>query len=125
MLAAVDRRGRQRTGTGQRRHWRISTTQVDGWETSAFDDSRWERATPNFTTTFGLNLYNGEPSQARWKGRYGDDTAAIQRGLTELQRARTREAAHAALDAIERAVMAVRAALAREAAAEKPRDGRR
>jgi Arc/MetJ-type ribon-helix-helix transcriptional regulator len=105
--------------------WRISTTPVDGWEAPAFDDSRWETATPNFTTTFGLNLYNGEPSQVRWKGRYGESADAIQRGLTELQRARTREAAHAALDAIERAVMAVRAALAREAAAEKARDGGR
>lgn len=105
--------------------WRISTAQVDGWEAPAFDDSRWEHATPNFTTTFGLNLYNGEPSQVRWKGRYSEGAEAIQRSVNELQRARTREAAHAALDAIERAVMAVRAALAREAAAERSRDPRR
>lgn len=105
--------------------WRVSTTQVDGFEAPAFDDSRWEQATPSFTTTFGLNLYNGEPTQVHWKGRYGDGGSEIQRGLTKLQRARTREAAHAALDAIERAVMALRAALALEAAAEARRDRRR
>ncbi len=92
-------------------NWRASTSEAEHWNEPAFDDSQWELATPNFDTTFGRNLYNGEPTAVHWFNAMTPLAEPIARGLDELRRAGDRDAARKALDAIERAVMEARTKL--------------
>lgn len=107
--------------------WKLTTAAGDaaaGWETVGFDDSGWAAATANFTSVFGKNLYNGEPTQVHFRNRHSKNAEAIAVGLELLRRATSRDAARKALDAIERAVMEMRTQLWREEQAEKARRDR-
>ncbi|MCB9877994.1 MAG: hypothetical protein H6835_10375 [Planctomycetes bacterium] len=108
--------------------WKVTTTATDigdGWDAVAFDDSKWQTATASFNSVFGQNLYNGAPTTVHFRNRHSDSADTIAAGLRQLRRALSREAARAALDAIEKAVMAARTQLWREEQAEKARDSGR
>jgi hypothetical protein len=91
--------------------WRVTASEETGWNTPGHDDSKWEQATANFDTTFGKNLYNGEPTAVRVFNaftRLGDPIALA---LEQLRLATDRAAALKALEAIDRAVVEARGKL--------------
>lgn len=89
-------------------NWRVATAARDGWNQPDFDDRKWEAATPNFTSYFGKNLYNGSPTRIRFENRFAKAADAIEEGLPALRAARDRAAALRAIDALERAIAAAR-----------------
>lgn len=89
-------------------NWRVTTAAAAGWATLEFDDAKWAAATSSYTSTFGLNLYNGHPRRVRFHGRFADAAATIEAALQDLRAARDVDAAAVALDRLERAVMAAR-----------------
>ncbi len=102
--------------------WRVSATPADGWDKPAFDDKAWQPAVANFTSTYGLNLYNGTPRRVRFHSRFAVAADAIVQATAALSGARSREAALEALDAIERAVMEARRRLWAEKDREKEKE---
>ena len=104
-------------------NWRVATDPAAGWTSTDFDDAKWAQATANFTTTFGLNLYNGKPTHVRFHSRFARAAEPIERALEKLRAARSPAEALAALDALERATMAARREFWKESS-RKPDDRR-
>ncbi len=88
--------------------WRVSDEEQEGWQTPAFDDSKWQAAAGKERTPFGGTVYGTAPAEFEWVSGLAAATEAIQQAVESMRRARTDEAALRALDAIERAVMRAR-----------------
>lgn len=100
--------------------WRVAAAAEDGWQAVGFDDTKWAAATANFTSTYGLNLYNGKPIRIAVHNRFAKVADAIEQAVEDLRAARDRAAALRALDAIDRAMVAARAQVWAEMPAESP-----
>ncbi len=100
--------------------WRVAVEEVVGWTETAFDHKAWKAATANFTSTYGLNLYNGKPLRVVFRNAYAEAADEIERALLALRKARDRKAALRALDAVEKAMVAARTKIWAEKEKAKP-----
>ncbi|MBL8752463.1 MAG: hypothetical protein JNK15_04100 [Planctomycetes bacterium] len=99
--------------------WRVTAVAETGWNTPGHDDAKWEQATANFDTTFGKNLYNGEPTGVRVFNALTKLADPIATALEQLRQAPDRAAALKALEAIDRAVVEARGKLWQKRAADQ------
>lgn len=100
--------------------WRVAAAAPDDWQAVGFDDTQWAAATANFTSIYGLNLYNGKPVRIAVHNRFSKVADAIEKAMQDLRAARDRAAALRALDAVDRAMVAARAQVWDEMPAESP-----
>lgn len=102
------------------KEWRLSETEAAKWLEPAFDDSKWETATAEFSTEFGKNTYNGTPSKVNLVNQLTPAFGPIDQAVAALRSAKDRDAALKALEELDRAVVRAREHVWRmPAAAEK------
>jgi hypothetical protein len=106
--------------------WRVSETEVRGWESVGFDASKWAAATEQGVTPWTRVVYGGEPQRIRAVNQLSDHLDAIDAALWDLRAASDPEAQLRSLDAIERAMMRARAVVwsRREAIEQAKREAR-
>ena len=88
--------------------WRVSETEVRGWEKVGFDASKWAAATEKGVTPWTRVVYGGEPQRIRVVNQLNDQIDVIDAALRDLRAAPDPEAQLRSLDAVERALMRAR-----------------
>jgi hypothetical protein len=105
--------------------WRVSEEEQKGWESLAFDDSKWQAATGEHQTPFGGTVYGSVPREYAWVSDLAAAVGAIkqalqiEQALQSVRRARTMKEVLDGLDAIEHAVMRARRQIQKAAPARK------
>lgn len=89
--------------------WRVSEEEVEGWQSTTFDDSLWALAAANQESAFGRCTYNALPKLVHRNNAYTLALAPIEKAVAALRTVRDQAGALSALDDLERAVAQARA----------------